>query len=110
VGAVFRIPVAVSRGIDAVAWLRERGIAIVAAAPEGATAPWDADLAAPAAIVVGCEKRGLGDVWLDAADVRVGIPMPGEAMDSLNVAVAAGVLLVEAARQRLAVAGAPPHR
>jgi TrmH family RNA methyltransferase len=102
IGAVFTLPVAVARGVDAIAWLRERGIAIVAATPDGGTAPWDADLAVPAALVVGCEKRGLGEVWLDAADVRIGIPMPGTAMDSLNVAVAAGVLLVEAVRQRLA--------
>jgi RNA methyltransferase, TrmH family len=110
VGAVFTLPVAVARGVDTLAWLRERGIAVVAATPDGGTAPWDADLAGPAALVVGCEKRGLGDAWLDAADVRVGIPMPGEAMDSLNVAVAAGVLLVEAVRQRLALDGEPSRR
>jgi RNA methyltransferase, TrmH family len=105
VGAVFRLPVAVCTSGDGIAWLREREIAIVAATPGAALAPWDVDLAAPVALAVGCEKRGLGAAWLEAADARVGIPMPGETVDSLNVAVAAGVLLVEAARQRLAVSG-----
>jgi TrmH family RNA methyltransferase len=104
VGAVFRLPIAVTSTTDAIAWLREREVAIVAAMPAAARPPWSVDLGAPAALVVGCEKRGLGAEWLAAADEQVGIPMPGTAMDSLNVAVAAGVLLVEAARQRLAVA------
>ena len=104
VGAVFRLSIAVTSTPDAIAWLREREIAIVAATPAAARPPWSVDLSAPVAIVVGCEKRGLDAEWLAAADERVGIPMPGTAMDSLNVAVAAGVLLVEAARQRLAVA------
>jgi RNA methyltransferase, TrmH family len=103
VGAVFSLPLAVCTSRDAIAWLREREIAIVAATPGARRAPWDVDLAAPVALAVGCEKRGLGADWLDAADARVGIPMPGLAVDSLNVAVAAGVLLVEAARQRLAL-------
>ena len=103
VGAVFSLWLAVCTSRDAIAWLREREIAIVAATPAASCPPWEVDLAAPVAIAVGCEKRGLGADWLDAADARVGIPMPGAAMDSLNVAVAASVLLVEAARQRLAV-------
>ena len=102
VGAVFRLPVAVVASGAAIAWLRERGIAIAVATPEGDVEPWAADLRGPAALVVGSEKRGLSRAWLDAADARVGIPMPGGGPDSLNVGVAAGVLLVEAARQRLA--------
>jgi TrmH family RNA methyltransferase len=98
------LPIAVTSTTDAISWLREREIAIVAATPAAVRPPWSVDLAAPAALVVGCEKRGLGAEWLAAADERVGIPMPGPAMDSLNVAVAASVLLVEAARQRLAIA------
>ena len=90
---------------DAIEWLREREIAIVAATPGARCLPWEVDLAAPVALAVGREKRGLGADWLDAADAQVGIPMPGPAIDSLNVAVAAGVLLVEATRQRLALSG-----
>jgi tRNA G18 (ribose-2'-O)-methylase SpoU len=52
--------------------------------------------------VLRSEKRGLTDAWRREADARVGTPTPGRGRDSLNVAVAAGVLLVEAARRRLA--------
>jgi len=102
VGAVFRVPIAVAASEAAIAWLRDRGIAIAVATPDGDVEPWAADLRGPAALVVGCEKRGVSRAWLEAADVRVGIPMPGGGPDSLNVGVAAGVLLVEAARQRIA--------
>ena len=55
------------------------------------------------AIVVGSERHGVGAAWREAAAETVAIPMPGRA-DSLNVAIAAGVVLFEAARQRAAVA------
>lgn len=102
VGGVFRLPLAVAAAAETVAWLRAHRIRIVVASPVGSLPPWGADLAGPVAVVFGCEKRGVTSTWLDAADDVVGIPMPGEAMDSLNVAVAAGVVLFEAARQRLA--------
>ena len=51
------------------------------------------------AVVVGSEQYGLSDRWLAAADIRVRIPMRGRA-DSLNAAMAAGVVLFEAVRQR----------
>lgn len=105
VGGVFALPVATASTPATLAWLRERGLAVAAADPVGAVAPWDADLAGPVALVLGSEKRGLSETWRHAADLRVGIPMPGSGQDSLNVAVAAGVLLVEAARQRLAAGG-----
>ena len=110
VGAVFRLPLAVSPAGETTAWLREHGIGIVVASPDGIRAPWDVDLTAPVALVVGCEKRGVSAGWLDAADEVVGIPMPGEAIDSLNVAVAAGVVLFEAARQRLNARRGPEPR
>jgi RNA methyltransferase, TrmH family len=109
VGAVFRLPVAACRSAEAAAWLRERGIAVVVATPDASAAPWAADLTRPVALVVGCEKRGVTAAWRAAADVEVAIPMPGGAMDSLNVAVAAGVVLVEAARQRLSVGAFARH-
>ena len=102
VGAVFRLPVAVASASGTLAWLHKGGLAVAVATTDGDVAPWEADLSGPTALVLGSEKRGVSRTWLDAADVRVGIPMAGEGPDSLNVAVAAGVLLVEAARQRLA--------
>jgi len=102
VGGVFRLPVAVASSEAAIAWLRERAVAIAVATPNGDVEPWAADLRGPTALVLGSEKRGLSGAWLEAADARIGIPMAGGGPDSLNVGVAAGVLLVEAARQRLA--------
>ncbi len=51
------------------------------------------------AIVLGSEAHGLTQPWLDAADVRMYIPMHGQA-DSLNLAASAAILLYEAVRQR----------
>jgi TrmH family RNA methyltransferase len=70
-----------------------------ATAAAGGTAPADADLAAPVAIVLGNEARGLPDAVASRVDGTLTIPMAGE-VESLNVAVAGSVLLFEAARQR----------
>ncbi|MDP9481648.1 MAG: hypothetical protein M3P84_00305, partial [Chloroflexota bacterium] len=53
----------------------------------------------PLAIVLGSEAEGLSDVWVGSEVVPVRLPMLGAA-DSLNVSVAAGILLYEARRQR----------
>jgi len=53
----------------------------------------------PAVLVIGSEKRGLSDQLLEAADFVIRIPMLG-GCDSINAAVAAGVLLFEMAGQR----------
>jgi RNA methyltransferase, TrmH family len=72
---------------------------VVVATPDGGVPYWAADLTGPLAVVVGSERHGVGAGWLAAADEGVAIPMTGAA-DSLNVAVAAGIVLFEAARQR----------
>jgi tRNA G18 (ribose-2'-O)-methylase SpoU len=64
-----------------------------------------ADLTGPAAILVGNVRYGVTRAWLDVADERVAAPVAGPA-DSLNVAVAAGVVLSEAARQRAELSAA----
>jgi TrmH family RNA methyltransferase len=97
VGTIFQLPIAESATDDAIAWLRERNVGIVVATPDGKRAHWNA--AVRGALVVGNERRGISDAWRRAADELVSIPMPGPA-DSLNVAVAAGVLLFEAVRRR----------
>jgi RNA methyltransferase, TrmH family len=60
---------------------------------------WDVQLPLPAAILLGTERVGLPDEVLAAGDVRLRIPMTGTA-ESLNLAVAAGILLFEAWHQR----------
>jgi TrmH family RNA methyltransferase len=58
-----------------------------------------ADLTGPVAFLIGNEGSGLSAELLDRATARIAIPMPGP-VESLNAAVAASVLLYEAARQR----------
>jgi TrmH family RNA methyltransferase len=99
VGTLFHLPVAQCAGEHAVSWLREQGIAIVVATPDADQTCWSVDLTRPVALAVGSERHGVSDTWRRAADACVSIPMPGPS-DSLNVAVAAGVVLFEAVRQR----------
>lgn len=80
--------------------LRERGMAFYATAPgPGAVPHTDVDWTKPAAIALGNENRGCSDELLALADARVWVPMRGM-VESLNVSVAAAIVLAEAARQR----------
>jgi RNA methyltransferase, TrmH family len=101
VGALFELPVAQASAERAIARLRAAGTRIVAASPDGDAAYWQADYEGAVAVVVGSERHGVSPPWRAAADETVCIPMGGAA-DSVNVAVAAGVVLFEAARQRAA--------
>lgn len=99
VGTVFHAHPAVARTREALAWLRDQRVRVVATTPDGDVGYADADYRGRVAIVVGSERHGLPEVWLREADRRVAIPMLGAA-DSLNVAVAAGVVLFQAAVDR----------
>ncbi len=100
-GAVFSVPVAAASTMETLDWLRERGIAIVAATPAATALYTDVDLRGPIAIAVGAEKHGLSDSFLAAADIQVRIPMWGR-VNSLNVSIATALLAYEALRQRKA--------
>jgi TrmH family RNA methyltransferase len=98
-GVLFSVPVVVADSASVHAWLRHRGIKIVATTPAAPTLYTAADLRGPLAIVMGSEQYGLSDFWLKQSDVPVRIPMAGQA-DSLNVAMATIITLFEALRQR----------
>ena len=98
-GCLFTRPLIVATTAETLAWLGERDVTVVAATPAARQLYWHADLRGARAVVVGSERHGLSDVWLDAARERVRIPMAGVA-DSLNVAMAAGTILFESVRQR----------
>ena len=100
--AVFTLPIVNVEEAEAVNWLRGRGVRIAATTPDAGRAVFytDADLTGPLALVIGPEDAGLGESWLDVADVCVTIPTLGRTVDSLNAANAAAVLLFEAVRQR----------
>ena len=57
------------------------------------------DFTMPTALIVGTEATGLSSEWLENATQNIIIPMQGE-IDSMNVSVAAGILIFEAKRQR----------
>lgn len=71
-----------------------------ASAEDGAAPMWSADLTGGVALVLGAEGRGLRPLVRKTCDAAVSIPLAGR-VESLNVSVAAAVLLYEAARQRL---------
>ena len=99
-GSAFRLPIwsgpSYAETID---WCRQRGIATICADVEATTAYTEIDWRGPSALILGPESTGLTAEELALANQRVSIPMKGMA-ESLNVAVAAGVLLFEASRQR----------
>lgn len=99
IGAVFTVPVAETSSAEAIKWLHEKKIKILAASPHARLAYTQADLRRGTAIIVGAEQYGLSEQWMKAADLQVRIPMRGQ-IDSLNVAAATTILLFEAARQR----------
>ncbi len=98
-GAIFHVPLGAAPAEEAVAWARAAGLRIVATRVDADQTYTEADLTGPIAIVLGAEADGLTATW-DAPDIEaVRVPMRGIA-DSLNVSVAAALLLYEARRQR----------
>jgi TrmH family RNA methyltransferase len=100
-GSALRLPIAVERNAYlAVDRARKHGCQIVAATPAGGVSLFELRLGGGAmAILVGGEGAGLAADLLAAADVRVSIPMK-HPVESLNTAVAAGLLIYESCRQR----------
>jgi TrmH family RNA methyltransferase len=96
-GAHFRLPIHLVRWERIVSHLKTMKV-YLAAAGEGMTYT-KADFSSPLALIVGGEAEGASIHAQSLATAHVQIPMPGE-VESLNAAVAAGVLLFEAARQR----------
>jgi RNA methyltransferase, TrmH family len=98
-GALFSVPVATAPGgPEFLDWARAAGVTVAATSARGSVSCWAAPLRPPLAILLGSEGAGLPEDLLAAADLRVAIPMTGTA-ESLNLAVAAGVLLYEVRRR-----------
>jgi len=79
--------------------LKQAGIWLYGASDDAEGGLYDTDLSGPLALVLGAEGKGLRRLTREHCDHLVAIPMAGQ-VDSLNVSVAAGVLLFEARRQR----------
>lgn len=97
-GSIFRLPIVAAADEDLLLTaLDQRGAAVYAAAPRASLSCADADLSGRTALVIGSEGRGVSP---KLAEHATGIKIPTSGVESLNAAVAAGVLLYEARRQR----------
>jgi TrmH family RNA methyltransferase len=99
IGTVFRDNLCEATAAETLAWLRMRGVRIVAARPDARVDYTTADMSGGVAIVLGSESQGLDEAWTGDDITAVKLPMHGIA-DSLNVSTTAAVLFYEARRQR----------
>lgn len=99
IGGVFRVPCVACTSEQCIHFLKARGIQILTAQLQDSELYYNTDMKRPTAIVMGTESTGLTNVWRDAADAHIRIPMNG-ALDSLNVSISAAILIFEAVRQR----------
>jgi TrmH family RNA methyltransferase len=98
-GSALRLPIARADISETIEALRKKRISATALVPRGGEPLFAADLKAPTAIVLGGEGPGLASSIVRKMDRRVSIPMAGS-VESLNVGVAAALVLYEAFRQR----------
>jgi TrmH family RNA methyltransferase len=99
-GSTFRMPVVTtSTAAEMLAALGERRMKVLAATPRGGVSMHETDMRGDLAVMVGGEGAGLAPELVDAAAGQISIPMYGR-VESLNVAVAAALLVYEARRQR----------
>ena len=100
-GALNRIAVCkVNNLTDTVMFLQASGISVVACTEKTNDSIYDANYKKPVAIVMGSEEKGVSNQILKIADAKGKIPMLGE-ITSLNVSVAAGIIIYEAVKQRM---------
>lgn len=101
-GALFYVPVCREKDmVTAVKKLKENGYLIIGASEKGAENYVKIDYTIPVAIIMGAEDTGISPEVLRQCDCLAMIPILGD-IGSLNVSVAAGIILYEAVRQRLA--------
>jgi 23S rRNA (guanosine2251-2'-O)-methyltransferase len=100
-GALHRIKVCREDNLkNTIEFLKQSGLQIVSCHEKTEKLIYDADFKKPTAIIMGSEENGISGEYLKRSDVEVKIPMVGNTA-SLNVSVAAGIVLFEAVKQRL---------
>jgi TrmH family RNA methyltransferase len=97
-GSIFHVPIIQDNDLDKINFLKENGFKLVASSLDTDKNFYDVDFTGKIIISVGNEGNGISDEIYDMADIKVKIPMPGGA-ESLNVSVAAGVMMFEVIRQ-----------
>ncbi|MCX6794708.1 MAG: RNA methyltransferase [Candidatus Falkowbacteria bacterium] len=98
-GHIFKEDIASASIGETIKWLKKNKIKSFGAATIGAKIYTEVNLRGRVAMVLGSEAEGLSKKWLEEADKLIKIPMK-EGIDSLNVSVAAGIIIYEALRQR----------
>ena len=99
VGGVFTVPLATGSTKEVIAYLKRNNISIYSAILQESV-PYDTiDFRTPSALVIGTESTGLTEEWRNDSTAKIRIPMEG-ILDSMNLSVAAGILIFEAKRQR----------
>ncbi|WP_330442915.1 TrmH family RNA methyltransferase [Flavobacterium sp. C4GT6] len=99
VGCLFTNQIATGSTTEVIEYLKNKGISIYCATLQESTYYHTQNYTTPTALVVGTEATGLTQEWRDASTKNIIIPMQGE-IDSMNVSVAAAILIFEAKRQR----------
>lgn len=99
VGCLFANQIAIGSTTEVIRYLQKKNITIYCASLQNSNAYHLQDFTKPSALVVGAEESGLSEDWKQLDVKNIIIPMQGE-IDSINVSVAAAVLIFEAKRQR----------
>jgi TrmH family RNA methyltransferase len=99
-GTVFTVPIAISNNKETMLWLKENNIATFCTNLHKAKEYHLQDYKKACAIVVGTEATGVSEEWINFSETNIKIPMLGQ-IDSMNVSVAAAIIIFEAKRQRL---------
>lgn len=99
VGCLFTNQIATGTTVEIITFLKAKNINFYCATLQNSTSYHTQNYTSPTALVVGTEATGLTQEWRDAATQNIIIPMQGE-IDSMNVSVAAAILIFEAKRQR----------
>ena len=100
-GSLFHLPIRNEQNKkEFISWCRENNWSLWSSSLEGGQSIYSEELAKRTAIIIGNEAEGVSAELLSASEKRVYIPMPGKA-ESLNAAIAAGIILFECVRRKL---------
>lgn len=99
-GSIFHMPIIEDKDLSIVGDLKSQGYKLVVSSLQGQKNFFEEDLTGKVIIAVGNEGNGVSDEVYEIADIKVKIPMPGNA-ESLNVAIATSVMMYEKVRQNM---------
>ena len=100
-GALHKVPVCRVKSLTkTIRFLQDSGLQIIAATEKASDYYYQVDFTLPTALLMGAEDRGVAIEYLEVCDTMVKIPVLGE-IESLNVSVAASIMMYEAVKQRL---------